>query len=212
MTTLFTPSGISRLANVLPLLRDRELALRSAAAAKGIEYDFPDYAGLRTPADTVQLIRWRDEAVTIARRDAEAKRKAQGGTAVQIKLAGDVAATRAYYRVSPADASFHGVGSAFDIRIRKVPPGMTTDQAYKALGAIAPSIGLRWGGTFSAPADPFHFELAKSRDDAAILWKSFLASPDAQRATAQTFAIVPALGIAIALFALGSALASSGKS
>lgn len=211
-TPIFTPNGLSRLANVLPRLRDRELALRAAAAAKGIEYDFPDYAGLRTPTDTAQLIKWRDEAVAIARRDAEAKRRAQGGTPVQVKLAGDVAANRAYYRVAPADASFHGVGSAFDIRIRKVPPGMTTDQAYKVLGAIAPSIGLRWGGTFSSPADPFHFELAITRDAAADLWRAFLKSPEAQRATAQTFAIVPALGLAIAALLVGSLFVSAGGS
>lgn len=179
--TLFVPRGLAQLDNALPELRAAELKLRAIAAAKGIEYDLPDYAGLRTPADTAQLIKWRNDAVAQARKTAEAKRRAQGGTAVQIKDAGDVAASRAYYCVSPFEYGFHGIGGAFDIKIRKTPAGMSATTALSYLGSFASSCGLRWGGTFrdnpstaiKEASDPYHFELAQARNDVVTKWAAY---------------------------------------
>jgi hypothetical protein len=126
----------------LPTLRNKEQALANYAASLGILYGFPDYSGWRSQADTTQLIAWRDQAV------------AAGGAS-------------AYYPVAPYGVGYHGKGAAFDIKVVKWPVGRSSDWAYQQLGAYAPRIGLRWGGTFSGrTVDPYHFELAVSIADA----------------------------------------------
>lgn len=160
-------AGWEQIKYLLPEMQTAELRLRGRAQALGISYTIPDYAGTRTVADTTQLIQWRDEAVAAAR--AAAARKA-GATTASIDAAGKAA----YYRVAPFSAGKHGVGGAFDIRVSSKPATMTNAQAYAALGKVAPELGLIWGGTFSAPADPFHFESNRSREeleDLFVAWQ-----------------------------------------
>lgn len=182
------------LTTALPETQKAEATLALLARTRfGITYtirwQLPNLAAVRTPADTAQLIAWRDEAVTKAR--------AKGG---------DTAAAAAYYRVSPQDQGFHGIGGAFDIYIAPGNVGtskLVTDarkagelkrqqsggsavqvkgagdaaavrQAYELVGKCAPASGLRWGGLFSAPADPFHFELAQDRSAVAAKWAAHL--------------------------------------
>jgi hypothetical protein len=171
------------LQNTLPELQAAERALRADVSRRyGIVYTIreerPHYAGLRTEADTAQLLAWRNQVVATARRTAEEKRRREGGTALQIKTAGDVAASRAHYRVSPFGVGFHPIGGAFDIHIvnvgaspdvaaarrageeRRRAQGGTAvqvkaagdvaalDKAYQLVGARAPAFGLTWGGVF----------------------------------------------------------------
>ena len=49
----------------------------------------------------------------------------------------------------PATDSAHTTGDAFDV---SAPP-----EVLRAMGAWAPLVGLRWGGTFRDP-DPVHFD------------------------------------------------------
>ena len=133
-------------ARALPLLLRKATALEAYAINMGIAFGYPPYSGVRTEADTLQLIRWRDDAVR------------KGGAA-------------AYYPVAPYGRGYHPWGSAFDIKVVKVPAGKTIAWGYATLGAYAPSLGLRWGGTFSGKnVDPYHFELAVSLAEAQKLW------------------------------------------
>jgi hypothetical protein len=141
----------------LPTLRNKAQALENYAATLGILFGYPDYSGWRSLADTTQLIQWRDEAVA-----------AHGATA--------------YYPVASYGSGFHGKGAAFDIKIVKWPAGRSSDWAYQQLGAYAPRIGLRWGGTFSGRnVDPYHFELAISIADAQALFDAWQKQQAQQR-------------------------------
>lgn len=211
---VFTPKGLAQITNALPELKRAEMMLRGFATQRGIVYELPDYAGLRTQSDTTQLIRWRDEAVTKARKDAEAKRKTQGGTPVQVKLAGDVAANRAFYRVSPYGVGYHGIGGAFDVRITKVPAGMTVEDGYKYLGGFASTCGLTWGGVFKdnpstsikESADPFHFELSLPRVQVENMFRNFaLNAAKPKTGTASKTGLIAA--IVIGLVFVGVAIA-----
>lgn len=134
---------------VLPTLKNKATALEQYAESQGIVFGYPDYSGWRSKADTTQLIAWRDEAVKLHGPDA-------------------------YYPVAPYGQGYHGKGSAFDIKIVLYPKGKTLDWAYATLGAYAPRIGLRWGGTFSGRnKDIFHFELAITLDAAQRLFDAF---------------------------------------
>lgn len=59
---------------------------------------------------------------------------------------------------APAGMSKHEVGFAYDVR----RTGLTADQLAR-IGALAESIGLRWGGRFAPTPDPNHFEAATPR-------------------------------------------------
>lgn len=185
--------------HALPETQVAEKRLRSEAKRRwGISYvvrwEMPHLAAVRTPADTTQLLKWRDQAVAAAMAAA----KKAGKTPAQVEAAG----RGAYYRVSPFDQGFHGIGGAFDIYIDAASVGKSAEilkarkagedkrrasggnavqvkaagdaaairRAYELVGSIAPAVGLRWGGTFSSPADPFHFELAQVRAVVAQKW------------------------------------------
>lgn len=197
---VFTPKGARQLVNTLPELQARELQLRAIAAAAGILYEIADYGALRTPADTAQLLKWRSEAIANARKSAEdAARKAKR-SAAQVKAAGDAAAAKADYRVSPFESGKHGVGAAFDIKIVSTPKGMTTDAAYAYLGARAKECGLTWGGTFSAPRDIYHFELTATRAQLEPKWKAYAATNVVKSNVGKGGAVLPIIifGIVVA--------------
>jgi hypothetical protein len=61
--------------------------------------------------------------------------------------------------IAPFGQSYHNYGAAFDVAILSRPAGMSETTALATLGAYAPQVGLRWGGTFRN-ADYPHFELA----------------------------------------------------
>lgn len=134
---------------VLPTLINKATALENYAASLSILFGYPDYSGWRSQADTTQLIQWRDQAV-----------QRYGPSA--------------YYPVAPFGSGYHGKGAAFDIKVVQWPAGKSSDWAYQQLGAYAPRIGLRWGGTFGAPnTDPYHFELAITLADAQAQFEAY---------------------------------------
>jgi len=192
-----TPPDVA-LKGALPELRAAELKLRAYADQNGITYAIAPFGGVRTQADTAQLIRWRDEAVSAARAKAyNAARKAGLSEAVAQQRR-DAAGKASYYRVAPFDSGFHPLGAAFDIRILTVPAGKTADWAYKLLGAYAEKIGLRWGGYFSKPADPYHFELRPPRAEIAARWVRYVAERT-KSARENLGGIIPAI-IVVAIF------------
>ena len=140
----FTPAGLWQIFTALPELRDKEAAFRQAMGDAGYTYDLPDYAGVRTDAQTAQLIAWRDQAVA----DGEPT-----------------------YRVAPAATSYHNRGAAFDIQIT-TPTGATSDD-YQAAAEIGQGVGLNPGFYFPAPNDPFHFELPYDLATVSRMWSDY---------------------------------------
>lgn len=145
MTRRLGSATAHSLSAALPELVAAEARLRAEADALGIGYRIADWGGVRTQADTTQLLRWRDEHV------------ARGGTT---------------YPVAPWGRSYHNFGAAFDVKITRRRPNRTDRQELQALGALAPKVGLRWGGLWSGTKnDPFHFELPITLADARQRWQ-----------------------------------------
>ena len=143
----------------LPELRAAEQRLRARASDNGITYALAEYGGLRTQADTNQIVAYRQADYNAAiRRDPRVAR-------IPINT---------FRPIAPFGRSMHNWGSAFDIVITGAPPGWTRDKALAVLGAIAPTVGLRWGGTFpSDRVDPPHFELPTSVVDARARYLAY---------------------------------------
>jgi hypothetical protein len=58
--------------------------------------------------------------------------------------------------------SFHNYGAAADLNLASLAPGMSREQAERAVGQAIkdhPELGLRWGGTFSNLYDPLHVQM-----------------------------------------------------
>jgi hypothetical protein len=140
------------LARELPALRAAEQRLRAAAARQGITYNVADFGALRTQADTTLILHYRDV-------DYQQYVKAGGKLPIN-----------EYRRIAPFGRSYHNYGAAFDAVITGHPPTMTADQALGHLGALAPSVGLRWGASFN---DRPHFELPLTLDAVAKLWRDY---------------------------------------
>lgn len=159
-------AGFALIASALPELLAAERALRVKADALGIEYRVADFGGLRTEADTNRILGYRkaDYAAAVKKDPKVAK--------IPIET---------WRPIAPFGSSYHNYGAAFDVRITKRPAGVSESAALAKLGALAPSVGLRWGGTFSAKrSDPPHFELAISLADAKARWQRFAAGREVQ--------------------------------
>ena len=172
---MFATKGDKQLLWLLPGVQTAEKELRAFAASKGISYVIANFGGARTEQIVAQLIRWRDEAV---------------------------AAGEKWYRVSPFKTGKHARGGAFDIRITGTPPGMTKDQAYAVLGRQAPQYGLIWGGTFSSPSDPFHFESQQSLAKLDARWAEWIKDPRFPQGYTDwlTVAIIVLFGLVVLFF------------
>lgn len=143
----------------LPALRVGERRLRSIAQSLGIGYALAQYGGMRTQADTNQILGYRLN-------DYRAAIK-KNPTVARIPI-------DTWRPIAPFGRSLHNWGAAFDIIITAAPPGWTAAKALAALGAMAPQAGLRWGGTFSKDRlDPPHFELPMSVVDARAAYLQF---------------------------------------
>lgn len=130
-------------------------ALESAAMAQGIIFTLNDFGGVRTPADTALILQYRETDYAAA-------------------LAADTIpadTTISQFRpIAPYGQSYHDYGAAFDVTAQ----GPMADP-QGALGALAPSCGLRWGGTFTNPDEP-HFELALSLPAVRAMWANWQSS------------------------------------
>jgi hypothetical protein len=174
---MYATTGDRQLLWLLPGVQEAERKLRAFAASKGITYVIANFGGARTEQIVAQLLRWRDEAV------------AQG---------------EPWYRVSPFKSTKHSRGGAFDIRITTTPKGMTKDAAYRILGMQAPQYGLIWGGTFSAPSDPFHFESQQPLSKLEARWAEWINDPRFPQGYTDwlTIAIIAFVGAVVLFFLL----------
>ncbi len=141
---------MTTLTGVLPETANAWNRLSTYANAHGITIAVADFGGIRTQADTTRILQYRD---------ADYKAAVDSGA---------IASSMSLQRFRPIAAfgsSYHNYGAAFDVRVVSRPAGMTEQAALKQLGSFAPTLGMRWGGTFTNPDTP-HFELAISLDEA----------------------------------------------
>lgn len=154
--------------------------LQEQLASQGIEIGIADFGGFRTPADTTRILDYRqteyDQAIAVG--------------SIPSSMTIDQ-----FRPIAPYGHSFHDYGAAFDIRLKSIPDGMTTDQAFTFAGALAPSLGLRWGGTFHN-GDARHFELDVSLSEARSLFQT-------ETGTVDTSGAAGAGGDASAMLGLG---------
>lgn len=137
----------------LPQTQQAYANLSSALVSRGISITVAPYGGVRTEADTNEILQFRQN-------DYNHDHGLPADTVT------DVDTLNAYRPIAPYGESFHNYGAAFDILITGRPSGMTLEGAYSVAGSVAPSVGLRWGGTFPNP-DIRHFELDESLADAS---------------------------------------------
>jgi len=146
------------LVNALPDLRAHERALRAKATAMGIAYKIAPYGALRTQADTSQILKYRDDdyRLYVQRTRAAGKIPVDIGT---------------FRPIAPFGNSYHNYGAAFDVVVTSAPQGVSAAAALAKLGAVASSVGLRWGGYFAKPDTP-HFELPIGLTQARERWNA----------------------------------------
>lgn len=142
---------MASLAGVLPELRDAEAHLRQLALAKGITYSIADFGGIRSLSDTTRILRYRDNDYAVY---VNAMRRAN-----KTPMAKEL-----WRPIAPFGGSMHNFGAAFDVSI------ITGN--LSALGALAPQVGLRWGGNFKSRKDYPHFELPISLNEAKAKWEA----------------------------------------
>lgn len=178
----------------LPALDDAIAQLEQRAAAEGIGFAIANFGGFRTAADTALILGYRDADYAVY----AAKQLANGVTPIAMKK---------WRPIATYGNSFHDYGGARDLTITYKPSWMSDSDALARLGELAPSVGLRWGGSFN---DPAHFELPVPIGAAAAAWAEYSGSGSATPATsspssssssstAAAFAVVAAIGFAIAI-------------
>lgn len=148
-------------------------ALDQYAQSQGISIGVANYGGIRTLSDTTKILQYRLDDYNAAMK------------------AGDIrpdTTLNAFRPIAPFGSSYHNYGAAFDVQIIARPSNLSEAQALAILGRFAPSIGLRWGGTFQNP-DPPHFEVAVTLTQAKAMYTAFVASgdPSAQLPPASAF-------------------------
>jgi hypothetical protein len=157
-------------------------ALAQYGATQGIAFTVANFGGLRTLSDTTKILDYRQQDYDAAR---------QAGT-----IRPDTTLSE-FRPIAPFGSSYHNYGAAFDVWITRTPQGDAPNSwteapgaaaAKRVLGTYAPTIGLRWGGTFSNP-DPPHFEVAVPLSLARTMYQEFLNSgdPSAQRPSSSPF-------------------------
>lgn len=148
---------MSSLTGVLPETAIAYNALDAYARSQGISIAVADFGGIRTQSDTTKILGYRQDDYNAALR--------AGLIAPDTTL-------QQFRPIAPFGSSYHNYGAAFDIKVVAWPSAMTQYGALKMLGAYAPNIGLRWGGTFTNPDTP-HFELAITLADAKQRYASY---------------------------------------
>ncbi len=157
------PLPLSALANAQPALVVAERRLRGLAAAKGITYDLADFGGIRSYADTVKILGYREREY--AKYVAALKAKDPAAKPLPIDT---------WRRIRPFESSHHNYGAAFDVRVVTYPKGRTAAWALAQLQQLAPSAGLRSGVSFN---DPPHMELAITLAEARRRWEAMGGKP-----------------------------------
>ena len=148
---------MTTLAGVLPETAIAYNALDAYARSQGISIRVADFGGIRTQSDTTKILQYRQD-------DYNAELRAG--------LITPDTTLQQFRPIASFGSSYHNYGAAFDIQVVAWPSSMTQYGALKMLGAYAPNIGLRWGGTFPNPDTP-HFELAITLADAKQRYTSY---------------------------------------
>lgn len=144
-----------------PLLTANLEKLRAKARLEGIEFDTADFGGVRTEADTTRILKYRADDYAVYVRNLKAKNPA--ATPVPIGK---------WRAIAPFGSSMHNYGCARDLKIVKHPDSFSESTAQARLGALAPSCGLKWGGTFKNKFDGPHHELPITLAEARQRWEA----------------------------------------
>jgi hypothetical protein len=151
----------------LPELTRAIDALGRLALPLGITFTTADFGGVRTEADTLKILKFREDDYRAAvRRDP--------------KVANIPITT--WRPITPFGRSHHNWGAARDLRPLTYPAGKSAAWALAELGRLAPRAGLQWGGllnggTFSKPWDAPHFQLPITVSEARTRYLALHASP-----------------------------------
>jgi hypothetical protein len=150
---------MTSLSGVLPELVIAHDQLVQALADQGISTRIANYGALRSQADTTQILTYRTNDYN------------------HDVAAGIISPTldiNTYRPIAPFGSSYHNYGAAFDLEVTGAPPGVSAYHALAIAGELAPSFGLRWGGTFPIDRrDTPHFELAIPLSEARRRYNEF---------------------------------------
>lgn len=128
--------------------------LRVKALAEGIEFTTADFGGVRTQADTIRIMKYRDDDYAVYVRNLK---RTNPGKAPTPK--------NTWRKIAPFGSSFHNYGAARDLRVTKYPPSFTASKALDRLRALAPSCGLK-----IITNDPPHMQLPITLAQARARW------------------------------------------
>lgn len=131
------------LVGALPALVFAKNELHAIVLRKGITFQVADYGGLRTRADTTEILKYRDDDWKVAiKADPSLLQRTT---------------KHEWRKIAPWGRSMHNYGAAFDVQIVGTPPGMSRLAAMNIVHDEAEGLGLRSGRDFG---DPPHLELA----------------------------------------------------
>lgn len=135
--------------------------LRAKAALEGISFGTADFGGVRTEADTIKIMKYRDDDYAVYVRNLKAKNP----RAVPAPIG-------KWRAIAPFGSSMHNFGCARDLKVTRYPDSFSKSVALNRLGALAPSCGLEWGGAWKGKIDPPHMQLPITLAQARQRWAS----------------------------------------
>lgn len=130
--------------------------LAKLAAAEGIEFTTADFGGVRTEADTVKIMKYRDDDYAVYVRNL--KRDRPNATPL---------AKNVWRKIAPFGSSYHNYGCARDLKPTNWPPSFTESKALERLRALAPKVGLK-----TITNDPPHVQLPITLAAARKRWEA----------------------------------------
>jgi len=150
----------------LPELEERWAQLEELAADDDIELGIADYGGLRTAADTAEIIGFKNADYAAY----AAAARAAGRVPVPITGPWDNGNARP---IAPYGRSYHNYGAGRDFTIVSHPAWLSLGDAIARVQELAESVGLRSGRAFD---DDYHLELPISLEEAAAAWAQYSSS------------------------------------
>ncbi len=197
----------------------QDLARRAATHPRHVTFKTADYGGLRTEADTTQILRYRDADYQAY----VAALKRSNPNAVPVTIA-------RFRPILAFGSSLHNYAAARDLeptsidgvdvhisptraKIWSTEPKRAQqlyDAALDVLGSLAPAAGLRWGGKFSNPDRP-HFELPIGLDEAKRLYTLWRNPPTSSSSSGSSTLSAPQVGKVAPPAPQGSALPDRGS-
>lgn len=158
--TVVAPLPTTRLLYTLegedPQLTEAIEKLRAKAALEGIEFDTADFGGVRTEADTVRIMKYRDDDYAVYVRNLQRTNPGKVPTP-----------KNTWRKIAPFGSSYHNYGAARDLKVTKYPPSFTASKALDRLRVLAPSCGLK-----TITNDPPHVQLPITLAQARQRWEA----------------------------------------